>query len=120
MKKLMVLLIFTVIIAIFHITATAERELSWNYKVNDQELYAETFVVTNVDYEKNIVKIEDSGNVFYFYGTEDWLEGDLVSCIMDTNGTEKMCYRVHRYGGGASHEVLAASSARCWKFKPYC
>lgn len=51
-------------------------------------LYPQTFVVGGVDYDTDIVTIVDSNNnEFEFFGCEDWQEGDIVSAIMNDNGT---------------------------------
>lgn len=55
------------------------------------EYYALTTVVTNVDYSIDVVACEDStGNVWEFYGTEDWLEGDVCSMVMCDEGTDNI------------------------------
>ena len=54
-------------------------------------IYAMTAEVTNLDYNNDVVTIETAtGLVFEFYGTEDYDEGDLVSCVMYTNFTAEV------------------------------
>lgn len=54
-------------------------------------IYPDTMIITNLDYENDIVTVENSNGFLYqFYGTEDYTEGDFVSCIMWTNGTQKV------------------------------
>ena len=51
-------------------------------------LYAETAVVTEIDYSTDEVVVECfNGNLFSFYGTDDWAEGDICSMLMNDNGT---------------------------------
>lgn len=52
-------------------------------------LYPETMIITEIDEAQDLVTLEcANGNVFEFYGIEDYAEGDLVSMIMYNNGTE--------------------------------
>lgn len=49
-------------------------------------LYPETGKVVEISGE--VVAVETStGNIFEFYGSEDWLIGDCVSLTMDSCGT---------------------------------
>lgn len=53
-----------------------------------ENLYPMTAVVTTVDYETDIVTMRDfNGNLWQFEGCEDWLENDVVACIMNNKGT---------------------------------
>ena len=66
-------------------------------------IYPQTMVVTDVDYATDIVTIETAtGFTYQFEGTEDYTEGDLVSCIMynskTTNITDDVILSV-RYSG---------------------
>ena len=65
--------------------------------------YPMTARVYQIDRESDIVTIENaSGFLFDFYGVEDWQEDDIVSCIMNDNGTETIYDDVIvsvRYGG---------------------
>lgn len=54
-------------------------------------LYARAGVITEFDYENDIVYfIDDVGYTWAFYGIEDWTIGDIVVCIMNDNGTEEI------------------------------
>lgn len=54
--------------------------------VTEHELYSRVFTV--VDTNGDIVYIEDcTGNIFSFYGGDDWYVGDKCSCVMDNNCT---------------------------------
>lgn len=58
------------------------------YKPHEQ--YAKSFIVVDVDYQKDIVTLEDfNGLHFCFSGCEDWATGDICAAIMDNNGTEE-------------------------------
>jgi hypothetical protein len=53
------------------------------------DLYADTWVVYEVDYETDTVWCMDFvGNVWSFSECEDWAVGDLCSVLLNTNGTE--------------------------------
>ena len=50
--------------------------------------YANTAVVTEIDYANNLVTVEDStGNTWQFTETEDWKFSDTCSMLMDSKGT---------------------------------
>lgn len=59
-----------------HVNNTADRLYSLNTVV--QEINEETDTVTCADC---------NGNLWEFYGVEDWQEGDFATMIMDTCGT---------------------------------
>ena len=47
--------------------------------------------VTEVDRDKDLVTVEDNnGFIWQFEGADDWEEGDLCNCLMDSQGTEKI------------------------------
>lgn len=53
-----------------------------------QEIYPKTMLVSEIDTACDTVTAVDfNGNEWQFYGVEDWEIDDIVSCIMDTNGT---------------------------------
>lgn len=77
MKKLMVLILAIVIIA----CATCSCGKS--------TLYPETGKVVEIC--NDTVSVETyTGNVFEFYGSEDWMIGDCISLIMDGCGTAEV------------------------------
>lgn len=50
--------------------------------------YANTAVVTEIDYVNNLVTVEDSaGNTWKFTETEDWEFSDTCSMLMDSKAT---------------------------------
>ena len=51
-------------------------------------VYPATGIVTDIDAESDAVYWNDGYNEWYFYGIEDWMEGDGISVIMCDNGTE--------------------------------
>lgn len=59
-----------------HVNNTADRLYPLNTVV--QEINEETDTVTCADY---------SGNLWEFYGVEDWQKGDFATMIMDTCDT---------------------------------
>lgn len=66
-------------------------------------IYPQTYIITEIDKANDLVTIETcTGYEYQFYGVEDYYEGDLVSCIMYTNGTETItddAILTHRYSG---------------------
>lgn len=55
------------------------------------EVYPLTTKVLKVDYENDIVVcIDCNGNFWEFEGTEDWMEGDCATLLMNDCGTEKI------------------------------
>ena len=55
----------------------------------ESENYPETGKVVSIS--GDAVTVETStGNLFEFYGSEDWFIGDCVSMIMDSCGTENI------------------------------
>ena len=55
-------------------------------KPESENRYPETGVVVEIC--NDTVSVETStGNLFEFYGSEDWFVGDCVSMIMDSCGT---------------------------------
>ena len=78
MKKLMILILAIVIIACT--TCSCGKSST---------LYPETGKVVEIC--NDTVSVETStGNLFEFYGSEDWSIGDCVSMIMDSCGTQKV------------------------------
>ena len=54
-----------------------------------EDIYPETAIITETDLETDLVTVETlNGNIFEFYGVEDYTTGDIVSMIMDSNKTE--------------------------------
>lgn len=57
--------------------------------VEQHAVYMRTMEVVQVDYTEDIVTCVDAVEFeWQFYGCEDYTEHDLVSCLMDTMGTE--------------------------------
>lgn len=57
--------------------------------IEQHSIYVRTMEVVQLDYTQDIVTCVDAvGYEWEFYGCEDYAEHDLVSCIMDTMGTE--------------------------------
>lgn len=57
-------------------------------KPADENLYALTTQVVQVDYENDVVVCQDfNGDLWEFEGCEDWLYGDIASMVMNDKGT---------------------------------
>lgn len=76
--------------------------------VNTQQvanIYPETTIVTNLDYERDIVTVETcEGFLFDFYGCEDWSIGDFASVIFDSKGTPSIL----------DDEIIMVKYSGCW------
>ncbi len=82
MKKLVVSFIVLVIAIMLIACVTCEATV-------EHELYALTTVVVNLDYDNDVVTVEDfNGFLWEFEGCEDWCEGDCCSMVMDDMGTD--------------------------------
>lgn len=56
---------------------------------NENHIYSLTTVVEYVDYDHDKVYCKDfNGEVWYFNGCEDWIEGDIASMVMFDNGSK--------------------------------
>lgn len=82
MKNLPFALVAIAIILLFTLPITVAASTSDN-------LYALTTKVVALDYENDTVQCEDfNGNIWEFYGCEDWAVGDVASMVMNDKGTE--------------------------------
>lgn len=53
------------------------------------EIYPKAFIIIDTIPETNIVTLWDSvGNIWEWYGIEDWMPGDIAVAIMDNNNTD--------------------------------
>ena len=58
---------------------------------SEEKLYPRAFVITELDYENDLVIVEDATeHIWDFEEIEDWEIGDMVVAIMSDNGTEIM------------------------------
>ena len=81
MKKLIVTLIILTC-ALFFVAALSQPVA---------KTYANTACVMAISTGTDTVIVEDfNGNLWAFYGVEDWLEGDCVSLVMSDAGTEEI------------------------------
>lgn len=56
-------------------------------------LYPEVGIIVELDYAEDLVTVEDvAGNLWQFYGTEDFCIGDLVRVLMYNAGTPHSIY----------------------------
>lgn len=92
MKNLFsILIILFIIFNVFNITL----------KETKNQYYALATCVIKVDENNDLVTCEDcNGNLWKFYGCEDWREGDCANLLMNDRGTldikddviESVCY----------------------------
>ena len=85
-----------VVAGLWYTTITARTEIN---------VYPLLTTVIEVDRDKDLVTVEDNnGFIWQFEGTDDWEEGDLCNCLMDSQGTEKIFddeIMMTRYESGA-------------------
>ena len=52
-------------------------------------IYSNSYIITDIDYKNDLVTISTTTGIEYqFFGCEDYMTGDIISCIMFTNYTE--------------------------------
>ena len=57
----------------------------------EENNYALTTKVVMIDYPTDVVWCKDfNGNIWEFYGCEDWAIGDIASLLMNDKGTENI------------------------------
>lgn len=90
MKRIIIIITVTVLFIAAGVGAwfaDMHREAMLN-NTTTCERYALTTCVVEVDRDNDIVTCEDSnGNLWEFYGCEDWQEGDCASLLMNDQGT---------------------------------
>lgn len=60
-------------------------------KQNKPQTYPMMTVVVDISRANDNVTVKDfNGNLWQFKGCEDWMIGDICSCIMDNKGTEEI------------------------------
>ena len=83
-----IILICAIIIACAVIYLYIRPETAATPKVT---YYALTAKVIKLDSINDIVAVEDStGNIWEFYGTQDWELNDCVSLVMNNQGTDSI------------------------------
>ena len=81
------------IIVVLFVVVIASMLLAGFVFDKPHEIYPTSMIVTEVDYENNLVTIVDfEGRMYQFYGCEDWYENDICAVIMDNNGTTETVY----------------------------
>ena len=84
MKKTLISLLTALTLATSFAPIQAEAKAS--------DLYAETFIVYEIDREEDIIFLMtyDGEHDYIYEGVEDWHAGDIASALMDSNGTSKV------------------------------
>lgn len=81
--------ILIAVLIFFGVTNAQEKQAMAETQIINY--YALTAKVIELDRAEDVVVVEDStGNAWAFYGVEDWQEGDCVSMVMDSRGTESI------------------------------
>ena len=85
---LIIVLVFALIALCIFIVTHGQRPKDIGENLTNGWYYALTTCVVEVDRDNDIVTCEDSnGNLWEFYGCEDWQEGDCASLLMNSKGT---------------------------------
>lgn len=76
-------------IDVFTVATTPKENPQVQTTIQTDGAYVLRAQVIGVDEEEDVVACVDTvGNVWEFYGVEDWHEGDFVLLLMDTCGTQ--------------------------------
>lgn len=87
MKKNIVIAVLSVAVAVLTVLMVNRKPIE--IEIGNDNLYPLCGVVTSVDFDNDIVTFTcHNGNQFSFIGCEDWMDGDTVAAIMDSNGTD--------------------------------
>lgn len=85
---LIIVLVFALIALSIFIVTHGQKPKDIGENLTNGWYYALTTCVVEVDRDNDIVTCEDSnGNLWEFYGCEDWQEGDCASLLMNSKGT---------------------------------
>lgn len=88
MKRTLSIILLVIVSAMVSACGSSVKE---NTVQENSNTYPDTGLVYEVNEKENTVSyICQNGNCFAFYGVEDWVVGDLVSVIMDDNGTPEV------------------------------
>lgn len=101
-----------IVAGLWYTAITAKTEIN---------VYPLLTTVTEVDRDKDLVTVEDNnGFIWQFKGVDDWEEGDLCNCLMDSRGTEKIFddeITMTRYESGARQRPFILFQFRLLKSK---
>lgn len=90
MKKKMLTVLITALM-LTSCTNTTKANSKTETETVEVKQYPSVTVVIDVNYEDNVVAIQDAvGYIYVFTGTEDWEVGDACAVIFSNNGTEKI------------------------------
>lgn len=88
---LIIVLVFALIALSIFIVTHGQRPKDIGADLTNGWYYALTTKVVAIDKEADIVTCEDcNGNLWEFYGVEDWEVGDCASLLMESHGTKKI------------------------------
>ena len=91
-KRALITIIIWAVLAVLIVISTNLIATNTHTRVEDLEHTDDTYVlraqVVGVDKKADVVACVDTvGNVWEFYGVENWQEGDFATLTMDTCGT---------------------------------
>lgn len=86
-----IIVILVIIIGLWLFTIAAIDTTNNTNEITTESIYAMTTKVVDIDKESDIVTVKDStGNLWEFYGVEDWEIGDCASMVMNNMGTDSI------------------------------
>ena len=84
---------FLTIVLITTVIASVGCLFGTGYTDAKSGLYPETAIIVELDRAENLVTVADvAGNIWEFYGCEDYYEGNLVRMLMYDGGTPNTIY----------------------------
>ena len=91
-KRALITIIIWAVLAVLIVISTNLIATNTHTRVEDLEHTDYTYVlraqVVGIDKKADVVAcVDTAGNVWEFYGVEDWQEGDLATLTMDACGT---------------------------------
>ena len=87
-KRALIAIIIWTVISVLIVIGTNLIATATHTRVEDYNTYVLHGQVVDVNKEEDAVACADyDGNLWEFYGVEDWKKGDFVTMIMDTCGT---------------------------------
>lgn len=92
-KRVLIFIIVWTVVSVLVVIGTNWIATATHTRVEDFEQANCSYVlhtqVVSIDHEADVVACVDTvGNVWEFYGVEDWQKGDFAVLTMNTNGTK--------------------------------
>lgn len=93
MKNTIKTIIAYTLVSILLISMAVAAVRLWVAANPKEEQYPATGIVTEVNYNTDTVTVQDfNGNLWNFYGCEDWAPNDICAMLMSNNGTPETIF----------------------------